>query len=84
MSKIFKPHQAKCIKTLENVVRSSFSMRRKTLRNNLKGILEAQHIEALGIDPTRRPETLSLVEFIRIADYLFTHQSPTHSQGNAN
>lgn len=79
-----KPHQAKCIKTLENVVRSSFSMRRKTLRNNLKGTLEAQHLEALDIDPTRRPETLSLVEFIRIADYLFNHQSPIHSQGNAN
>jgi 16S rRNA (adenine1518-N6/adenine1519-N6)-dimethyltransferase len=65
-----KPHVAKCLKTLENVVRTSFSMRRKTLRNNLKGIVEAQELENLGINPTRRPETLSLVEFISIADHL--------------
>ncbi len=65
-----KPHQAKCLSTLEKVVKTSFSMRRKTLRNNLKGIVEAEQLLALGIDPVRRPETLSLVEFIAIADFI--------------
>ena len=67
------PQQAKCLKTLSAVVKTSFSMRRKTLRNNLKNLLDAEHIEALGINPTRRPETLALAEFIAIADFLYTN-----------
>lgn len=50
------------------VVKQSFAMRRKTLRNNLKDILDSAAIEALEIDPGRRAETLSLKEFVRLAD----------------
>ena len=52
---------------LENVVRSAFAQRRKTLRNTLKGLLDAEAIEAAGIDPARRAETLTLDEFRRLA-----------------
>ena len=45
------------------VVRAAFASRRKTLRNNMKGLLSAEDMTALGIDPTRRAETLSLAEF---------------------
>jgi 16S rRNA (adenine1518-N6/adenine1519-N6)-dimethyltransferase len=51
------------------VVRASFSQRRKTLRNCLKGIGELPETEVLrcfavaGIDPGRRGETLTLQEF---------------------
>ncbi|OUS33013.1 16S rRNA (adenine(1518)-N(6)/adenine(1519)-N(6))-dimethyltransferase ['Osedax' symbiont bacterium Rs2_46_30_T18] len=73
-----KPHVASCLKTLENVVKTSFSMRRKTLRNNLKKLIDAEQLEALGINPTRRPETLSLPEFISIADFIAsTHPTDT-------
>lgn len=48
---------------LEQVVRAAFAQRRKTLRNNLKGLIEASAIERLGIDPSRRAETLTLAEF---------------------
>lgn len=50
------------------VVTKAFGQRRKTLRNNLKGVLSAEVIEGLGIDPGRRPETLSLEEFARLAN----------------
>lgn len=50
------------------LVTQAFGQRRKTLRNNLKGLLDATQIDALGIDPTRRPETLSLEEFARLAN----------------
>lgn len=54
--------------TLARVVAQAFSMRRKTLRNALKGSVGQTQWEALDIDPQRRPETLSLAEFARIAD----------------
>ncbi|MCW8900897.1 MAG: 16S rRNA (adenine(1518)-N(6)/adenine(1519)-N(6))-dimethyltransferase RsmA [Gammaproteobacteria bacterium] len=50
------------------LVNHSFTMRRKTLRNILKGQLDIEQIEALGIEPTIRPERLSLEDFTRIAN----------------
>ena len=52
---------------LEKLVMQAFSQRRKTLRNTLKGLLTAAQIEAAGIDPSRRAETLSLDEFAALA-----------------
>ncbi|WP_455221050.1 16S rRNA (adenine(1518)-N(6)/adenine(1519)-N(6))-dimethyltransferase RsmA, partial [Kaarinaea lacus] len=48
---------------LEKVVSTAFAQRRKTLRNNLKGLLSADTLQANGIDPTRRAETLTLQDF---------------------
>ncbi len=45
-----------------------FSMRRKTIARSLKGRLAPQQIEALGIDPRARPETLQPGDFARLAD----------------
>ncbi len=53
---------------LEKVVAQAFGQRRKTLRNTLKGLLDAAAIEAAGIDPQRRAETLSLEEFAALAN----------------
>ncbi|GHE20691.1 16S rRNA (adenine(1518)-N(6)/adenine(1519)-N(6))-dimethyltransferase RsmA [Halomonas urumqiensis] len=52
------------------LVREAFGQRRKTLRNNLKGRIDSAALEALGIDPARRPQTLSVAEFVRIANHL--------------
>jgi 16S rRNA (adenine1518-N6/adenine1519-N6)-dimethyltransferase len=49
-------------------VATAFGQRRKTLRNNLKGLLDAEAIAAMGIDPGARPETLSLDDFLRLFD----------------
>jgi 16S rRNA (adenine1518-N6/adenine1519-N6)-dimethyltransferase len=48
---------------LRSVVTNAFSHRRKTLRNGLKGLLTAAQIESCGIDPVRRPETLTPAMF---------------------
>ena len=50
------------------VVASAFSQRRKTLRNAAKAFVPARAYEAAGIDPGRRGETLSVAEFIALAD----------------
>ncbi|GAA3910215.1 16S rRNA (adenine(1518)-N(6)/adenine(1519)-N(6))-dimethyltransferase RsmA [Litoribacillus peritrichatus] len=62
------PFPAKNIKTLEKVVRQAFSMRRKTLRNTLKGTVTSEQLEALGIDPSARPETLTVEQYVKISD----------------
>lgn len=48
---------------LRTLVTTAFSHRRKTLRNSLKGLLDAQDIESCGIDPQLRPETLAPAQF---------------------
>ncbi len=45
-----------------------FSQRRKTLRSTLKANLTADAIEALGIDPTSRPEQLSIQALAKLAN----------------
>jgi 16S rRNA (adenine1518-N6/adenine1519-N6)-dimethyltransferase len=56
--------------SFESLVSRAFSMRRKTLRNSLRGLLDAPSIELAGIDPGRRPETLSLAEFAALSALL--------------
>lgn len=46
-----------------SVVRAAFSKRRKMLR----GIFPASLLHTIGIDPTRRPETLTIEEFLTLA-----------------
>ena len=55
---------------LEQLVSQAFAQRRKTLRNNLRGLLEQADFDALGIDSGLRPENLSVEQFIAMADYL--------------
>jgi 16S rRNA (adenine1518-N6/adenine1519-N6)-dimethyltransferase len=60
--------------TLESLVRSIFTQRRKTLTNALRRFAEAHHLDArqalarADLDGMRRPETLQLAELARLAD----------------
>ena len=53
---------------LYEIIDLSFSSRRKNIKNNLKGL----NIDwrALDIDPTNRPEEISLDGFVKITGYL--------------
>ena len=56
--------------TLEAVVTKAFSQRRKVIRNCVAGMFtEAQLVEA-GIDPQTRPETVSLEQYVALANLL--------------
>ncbi len=50
------------------IVATCFAQRRKTLRNNLKGLIEATQLEAIGIDPGARAETLSINQFCALTN----------------
>jgi len=59
-------------KLFSRIVRVAFSQRRKTLSNSLKSVSQdiKEKIIQAGIDPQRRPGTLSIEEFARLADVL--------------
>jgi 16S rRNA (adenine1518-N6/adenine1519-N6)-dimethyltransferase len=63
-------------KLLEQTVAMAFSQRRKTLRNTLGGVLTTADFATLGIDPQARAQTLSVEEFVKIADYRAGLRSP--------
>lgn len=63
-----QPYKANDEGHLSRLVAQSFSMRRKTLRNNLKKILTADQIESVGIDPSLRAESLSVKDFVALSN----------------
>jgi len=58
-----KPVQIADEKAFAKLVNQSFSQRRKTLRNVLKDFCTPQQLEAVGIDPSSRAQTLTLQQF---------------------
>ena len=63
---------------LERLTEAAFGQRRKMLRQSLKGLPGAlAALEALGIDPQRRAETLSVQEFIAVAQQLSNPALPS-------
>ncbi len=72
--------EALSIDLLENVVRTAFSQRRKTLRNTLKTLLTSEELEGLGIDPSLRPEVISLKDYVALANFLHSKDAIDESQ----
>ncbi|MEP3350718.1 MAG: 16S rRNA (adenine(1518)-N(6)/adenine(1519)-N(6))-dimethyltransferase RsmA [Marinomonas sp.] len=64
------PYSVSDIKKLEDMVRIGFQQRRKTLRNNYKGVLDNDDFAALNIDPSLRPERLDIEDFVRITNHV--------------
>ncbi|MGH8274809.1 MAG: 16S rRNA (adenine(1518)-N(6)/adenine(1519)-N(6))-dimethyltransferase RsmA [Gammaproteobacteria bacterium] len=54
----------------EQLVRAGFTARRKTLRNALRALTGATTIEAAGLDPCARPDTLAPADYARLAKTL--------------
>jgi 16S rRNA (adenine1518-N6/adenine1519-N6)-dimethyltransferase len=58
--------------SFQAVVRAAFQMRRKMLRNAMRGLGDADRadraLNEAGIDPRRRGETLAIEEFARLAE----------------
>jgi 16S rRNA (adenine1518-N6/adenine1519-N6)-dimethyltransferase len=58
------------------VVAAAFAQRRKTLRNALSALCDADALRAAGIDPGARGETLSVADFVRLANALSGDRAP--------
>ncbi len=77
------PYPAGDEKFFFSVVKAAFGQRRKTLKNALAGgdlhvdpKTAADALEASGIDPVRRAETLTVAEFVRLSNALSATNSP--------
>ena len=71
-----RPIQAQSDAVMRRVVKAAFSQRRKTLRNSLSSLgcdkaLIKQALEAASIEDSRRAETLSVAEFVALADAFY-------------
>lgn len=62
-------------KKVFSISRVAFANRRQMIRRTLSSYLSSDDFEELGIDPTRRPETLNLNEWKVIADKVTTEVS---------
>jgi len=60
---------------MEKLVKQAFSQRRKMLKSTLKEFINSDTFAQADIDPTRRAETLSIQEFVRLAE-LYHVSSP--------
>ncbi len=56
---------------LSTLVATAFMQRRKTLRNSLKEAVKASDFEAVSINPTLRPEQVSIAQYVALANYLY-------------
>lgn len=64
------PHQAKDYEHFKNLVRQAFSLRRKTLRNSLKTMVDDEDWQRTDIDPHLRPEELSVEDYVKLSNAL--------------
>lgn len=69
------PWQADDPVLFDEIVRTAFSHRRKMLRNNLSNLINLQQFELLDIDPKQRPEQLSVMDYVKLSNFL---SSPNH------
>jgi len=63
---------------LSQLVARAFSMRRKTLKNTLSGLISAAELVELGIDPGRRAQELPVAAFVTIANHLARARTGPH------
>lgn len=57
-------------RTVFGLSKRAFANRRKMIRRTLAPVMSVEQIEAAGIDPSRRPETLGLDEWRSLAEVL--------------
>jgi 16S rRNA (adenine1518-N6/adenine1519-N6)-dimethyltransferase len=58
------------VNKLERITQAAFGQRRKMLRQSLKPVGGETLLNKVGIDPQRRAETLSIEEFVALANAL--------------
>ncbi|MGV3067909.1 rRNA adenine N-6-methyltransferase family protein, partial [Proteus mirabilis] len=69
-----KPYPVIDIAMLSRITSQAFNQRRKTLRNSLGGLLTAEDMLALDIDPTARAENISVEQYCKVANWLSSQQ----------
>lgn len=64
------PVKALNVDLLNDITRTAFTLRRKTLSNALKSYLTENDFTALNLNPQLRPENISVQDFVNISNYI--------------
>lgn len=77
------PHKSiqnpvRSLEDLNHVCVTAFNQRRKTIRNSFKKLIDEQTLIDNGIDPTLRPENLSIDQYILLANVYTEQKSATN------
>ncbi len=64
------PAQISDHKQYSKLVAAAFNQRRKTIKNALKGLVGGGQLEAAGIDPGARAESVAIEQYVRLANLL--------------
>ncbi len=67
--------------SFRQIVLAAFAQRRKVLRNSGGRLVRPELFEQAGIDPSRRAETLSLMEFAALANLVASPEHPGNKDG---
>jgi 16S rRNA (adenine1518-N6/adenine1519-N6)-dimethyltransferase len=62
------PVQVLDSQNFSHIVSCAFSQRRKMLRNTLKTLITDEEMKNLAIDPNARPESLTVLDFVHLAN----------------
>ena len=65
--RLLRPGPVRDVDGFRRVVTRAFAHRRKRIGNALRGMIDEEAIRACGVDPGRRPGTLSFEEFAELA-----------------
>ncbi|RLV58434.1 16S rRNA (adenine(1518)-N(6)/adenine(1519)-N(6))-dimethyltransferase RsmA [Parashewanella curva] len=65
-----KPYPCDDVEVLRKLTTQAFGMRRKTLRNNLKGTLNDDDFAKLDVDASLRAEQITVEQYVKMANYL--------------
>ena len=63
--------QAQDFEQFAALVKQAFHQRRKTIRNNLKGLADDNDLQAAGISPQERAEHIAPEKYVALANHLF-------------
>lgn len=64
------PVTTQCTRSLNKIVTTAFTQRRKTLRNALKSVADDALLAQAGINPDMRPEQISLAQYATLTDLI--------------
>ncbi len=66
----YRPMNQQQEQQLDRVVQLAFSKRRKKIKNALDGLFKTADLQLLAIDPEKRPENLSVKDYINLSKIL--------------
>lgn len=70
------PYPVSDMRALARITSLAFNQRRKTVRNSLDTIFNAEQLRELGIDPISRAENITVAQYCHLANWLSENPSP--------